>query len=243
MSSIPPRRTKRPDWADLAEYTVATQRKYCAKWGYDYHLDVSDLWEQPCGTKRGDRPGAEVPIYYKIKFILFEHFLQPEKCGKEYDWVVWLDSDLLITNYEMPLESFMHGLSGSLIGYIGDIVLTHDVNGLHATVIMLRRSPYTLGFAWANKEAGMRYFLEDVWSDQLSMRMMLQTPPYSEMVRYESVKTLCAMPSGIYPIPEEARKIYEWDEKESLALHLSALSMEKRIEISKSYCERLKLLE
>lgn len=242
MSSIPPRREKRPDWEDLAAYTIATQRKYCAKWGYDFHLDISDLWERAQGTKRNSPPGEMVPIYYKIKFLLFEHFLQPEKCGKEYDYVVWLDSDLLVTNYDIELECFFNGMGNSQARCKRDIILTHDVNGLHATVIMLRRSPYTLGFVWANANAGMRYFMEDFWSDQLSMRMMLQTPPYSEMVRYESVKTLCAMTPGIYPIPEEARKIYEWDEKESFALHLSALSMEKRIEIAKDYTERLGLL-
>lgn len=231
VSSIPPRKQQRPDWADLAEYTIATQRKYAAKWGYDYHLDVSDLRERPCGTKRGDTVGEPVSIYYKIKFILLEHFLRPEQCGKAYEWAVWFDSDCLVTNYDVPLESFL----------TNDIVLPYDVNGLHPTIIMVRRTPLTVGYLWMNKEAGMRYYLTDYWSDNWSQRMALATPPYSGLVDYYSAQKLCAMPPGIYPIPEETRELYEWDES-SLTLHLSALTIEQRIAIAKEYTERLGLL-
>lgn len=246
ISSIPPRKpgVPGPQWADLAEITWATQRKYAERHGYDFHGDVSDIYERVRPTRRGEPMGDYVPIKYKIKFLLFQHFLQPEQCGKEYDWVVWMDSDLLITNYEVPLEKFFNGYDASAPPrMMGDIVLTHDVNGLHATVIMLRRTAETLGYVYFNAEAGMRYFMLDDWSDQLSQRMALQTPPYSHLVWYHSVKTLCAMPPGRYTqIPEAARRIYEWDKDDSLALHLSALSIPERIDIAQRYVKELNLL-
>lgn len=246
ISSIPPRRPtdKNPTWADLAELTWATQKKYCERWGYDYHTDISDIWERVRNPKFGAPLGENAPIRYFIKFYLFQHFLDPTSCGKEYDWVVWMDSDLVITNYEIPLEKFFNGLPGSddESSNLGDIILTRDVNGLHATVIMMRRSALTLGFAWANANAGKTYYQEDGWADQLSMRLFLGTPPYRELVWYHSVRSLCAMPPNTYPIPEVARRIYEWDKDESLALHLSALSITKRIEIASEYIERLGLL-
>lgn len=250
MSSVPPRKpgATGPEWLDLAAITCATHRAYCDRHGYDYHLDISDIYERVRPTKRGEPIGQSVPIKYKIKFLLFEHFLQPESCGKDYDWVVWLDSDLLITNYEIPLEKFFNskraadGLGPDNLGFLGDVILTHDVNGLHATVIMVRRTPYGLGYVYFNRDAGMRYFMEDDWSDQLSQRMALQTPPYSRLIWYHSIKALCAMPPGIYTqIPRDAREIYEWSEGD-FALHLSALPLATRVEIAQQYVDRLGLL-
>lgn len=245
LCSIPPRRpTDKPDeaWSDLAELTCATHRKYCERWGYSYHLDVSDL-AAPVGSRLFGKPvGPDAPIRYFVKFKLFQHFLDPESCRKEWDHVVWFDADLVITDYETPLEKFFNNRLANEPDAIGDIVLTNDINGLHATVIMIRRTPTTLGFVWACGNAGMTYFHEDGWSDQLAMRMFLMTPPYANLVWYHSVKTLCAMPPGVYPIPPAARKIYEWDQKESLALHLSALSIPKRIELAKRWIEEYGLL-
>ena len=245
LSSIPPRRPEksRPDWQDLADITWATQRKYCERWGYDRHEDISDLYERVRSPIMGSSLGEPAPIKYFIKFVLFRHFLDPDACGKEYDYVVWIDSDVVITNYEIPLEKFFNGRPGTNEDerWGGDIVLSRDPNGLHATVIIMRRTPHTLGFSWANLNAGMTYFQLDGWADQLSMRMFLQTPPYSEMIHYHSVKTLCAMPPGIYPIPTRVRELYEW-EPGDFSLHLSALSTEKRIEIASEYVERLGLL-
>jgi hypothetical protein len=245
ICSVPPRRpgVTEPQWLDLYEVIGETHRKYCEKWGYDYHLDISDIWEVFRPTEHGAQGNdAPIPIRYKIKFLLFQHFLDPDSCGKEYDQVVWLDADLLITNYNIQLEKFFNGHLASEEYQGGDIILTHDTNGLHATVIMMRRSPYSLGFAYANGEAGMRYFARDDWSDQLSMRMFLQTPPYSNMVHFHSVKSLCAMTPDTYlDIPKRAREIYEWKPND-FALHLSALPIWKRLEIAKRVVEEQELL-
>jgi hypothetical protein len=250
LSSIPPRTSADvgPVWADLAELTCATHRKYCERHGYEYHLDVSDIWETHRPTRRGEASIGFVPIKYKIKFLLFQHFLDPDACGQEYDHVVWLDSDLVITNYDIPLEKFFNsklaadGIGENGMGFVGDIILSYDCNGLHATVIMMRRSSQTLGFAYANGEAGMRYHITDDWSDQLTMRMFLATPPYQWLPWFHSVKTLCAQPPGIYThTPERARKPYEWSEGD-FALHLSALPIAKRIELAQEWIEKYDLL-
>lgn len=252
ICSIPPRKpgaAPGTSWADLYEITGATHRKYCERHGYGYHLDVSDIWEQVRPTKRGAPVGDPVPIRYKIKFLLFQHFLDPDACGQDWDYVVWFDGDLLITNYEIPLEKFFNGkLASDGIGpdgrgFVGDIILTYDPNGLHATVIIMRRSSQTLAFACANGEAGMRYHIEDDWSDQLTLRMFQATPPYSWLMWWHSVKSLCAMVPGRYTnIPRIAREPYEWDKEESLALHLSALSIPERIQIAKQYTQELALV-
>jgi len=247
LCSIPPRRPGEtgPTWHDLHAITGATHRKYCERQGYTYRLDVSDIYDHARSTKTNENKVEYLPIKYFIKFRLFTHYLDPDSCREEWDWVVWFDADLLITDYETPLEKFFNEKrqgTDAPDSTLGDIILTHDCNGLHATVIMMRRTAYTLGFAWANANAGQRYFQTDDWSDQLSMRFFLATPPYSYMVWFHSVRTLCAMVPDTYREPKRARQIYEWDEKESLALHLSALPIARRIEIANEYVERLGLL-
>lgn len=250
LSSIPPPNgavdkdgNHIPDWADLSKLTCATHQAYCEKNGYEYRLDISDIWEPEKPTHRGQPQGPPSPIKYAIKFRLFQHYLDPDACREEWDHVVWLDSDLVITNYNIPLERFLNSKPGTDddVPQYGDIILTRDPNGLHGTVIMMRRSGLTLGFAWANANAGDTLYRGHDWSDMMSSRFFLQTPPYQELVHYHSVKTLCAMPPNMYPIPRRAVRFYEWEEG-CFALHLSALSIPKRIEIAKEYCERLNLL-
>lgn len=188
-------------------------------------------------------PGPSAPIKYFIKFLLFEHFLNPESCQQEWDWICWADSDTVISNYDIPLEKFFNGRLGTSDEdpALGDIVLSRDVNGLHATMIMMRRTALTLGFSWACGNAGKTYWQRDGWGDQLAMRFFLMTPPYASLIRYHSIKELCAMPPDTYPIPKIARRIYEW-EPGDFCLHLSALSIGKRIEIAKKVVTEQRLL-
>lgn len=237
LSSIPPRKpTDKPgeSWMDLYEVIGQTHQKYCARHGYSYKLDVSDIWDRERDSKLNTPQGQYKPIKYFIKFRLFEHFLNPESCLQEWDWIVWLDSDLVLSNYDIPLEKFFNQARGDE-PQAADIQLTWDVNGLHATVIMMRRNPITLGFAWACGNAGQTYFQTDGWGDQLALRRFLETPPYNRLVHYHSIKELCAMPPKEYfdyPIPAIAKKPYEW-EPGDFGMHLSALSIPKRIEIAK----------
>lgn len=245
--SIPPRlpgAAAGTTYADVYDVIGPTHEKYCRDNGYDYYLDVSDIWEPAReDTNFGSAMGKPYPIRYFIKFLLFMHFLDPTSCQKEYDHIVWVDSDWLPTRFDIPIEKYLNSRKGTEVAdpQGGDIILSNDVNTLHATVIMMRRTALTLGFAWANYNAGRTYFAKDDWADQLSMKFFLHYPPYCQIVHFHSVQILCAMPPGIYPIPEIARRVYEWNE-ESFGLHLSALSNPKRIQLAKEYIERLGLL-
>ena len=250
ISSIPPPNgqvdrngNKVPDWQDLAAYTCATHRKYCEMHGYSYKLDTSDIWEPTKPTHRGQPMGPSSPIRYAVKFRLFQHYLDPDSCKEEWDAVVWLDSDLLVCNYNIPLEKFLNSQPGTddASAHLGDIILTYDPNGLHATVIMMRRSDLTLGFAWANGNAGDTLYRGHDWSDQLSQRFFLMTPPYRDLIWYHSIKSLCAMPPDVYPIPKRVRRHFEWEEGD-FAVHFSAMSIPQRIKLAQDYCERLALL-
>jgi hypothetical protein len=220
-----------PAWQELAEITTASHRKYAQKHGYDYFADCSETSMQ-ARSAFVDRPAPTgwVPVKYFIKFALLEHFLDASSCRKEYDTVVWLDSDCLITNYDRPLSDWP-----------GEIVTAYDVNAVHPTVIMARNSLRTRGFVWACNNAGRTMFQHHEWSDNECLRYFSAAPPYKDIISFYSAQDLCAMPPGVYPIPEDVRAQYEWTE-ESFSLHLSALSLEKRVALASAWVREYNLL-
>lgn len=247
MSSIPPHDDRRPgkQWSHLAELTCATQKKYCDLHGYDYHLDVSSVRAR-VGTPWVNEPpsGVWAPVRTMIKFRLFNYFLDPDRCRQEYDAVVWLDADCLVTNYELPIEKWLNSKPADMspgVSDVGDLVLAWDVNGLHPTVIMMRRTRLTQGLSWACSEAGERMWMNHDWSDIMAARFFIATPPYNRIVWHITAKDLCAMPPGVHPMPAAVNDDYAWT-PESWTLHLSALTIEKRIEIAQDYVARYNLL-
>lgn len=247
VSSIPPDKGAGPQWSDLAKIACGTQRAYCAKWGYDFHLDVSDIWDN-VGSPWVDHKsnGDRAPIRHINKFLLLQHFLTPEKCRREYDWVVWLDADLVIGDYETPLTKwFGQGRASNECGdvQLGDVIIPFDVNGLHPTVIMMRSTRLTRALCWAGTEAGKRMFMQHDWSENMALRFFFATPPYNGLVWYHSAKILCAMPQGaLHGLPPDVYDEYVYEEGVSFALHLSALPIAKRIELANAFVKEHPLL-
>lgn len=245
VSSIPPRfghrnRDGSPalEWRDLADVTWASQRAYCAKHGYGFHGDESNIVEAVGSPFHGvASPIAEAPIRHFNKIRLMLHYMTPEKCRQNWDWVVWLDADLVIGDYETPLTKWTNVL-GATTGeeqvYGGDFILPWDVNTYHPTVMMARCTTQMRALMWAMTEAGQRlYHLHD-WSEHMALKFFSYLP-YKDAFHQHSAKVLCAMPRGIHPMPDDVRALYEYEEGVSWALHLSALSIEKRIELAQAF--------
>jgi hypothetical protein len=222
------------EWHELAAITCATHAKYADAQGYDYHADCSNLSAPNTLPWWGEKPKGAIPIRGFRKLDLMLYYLDPEKCGRQYDWVVWLDADLLVTNYAIPIAKWTDQTPCGL-------VLPYDANGHNATVIMAKNTDLTYDFLWACNNAGRTMFIRHDWAEMEAMRYFLQTPPYDYLATYFSVKALCGMPRGQYPIPGRVMDKYTWAPGD-FALHLSALSLEKRIGIASYIVEELKLL-
>lgn len=226
-----------PHWQDLAAITCATHKKYADLHSYDYAIDVSNV-QAKVRTPWVDDPKRKETIYAPlrtmIKFPLLAHYLDKEACRKDYEYVVWLDADVLITRFNLPLTIWINAHSSPL-------VLAYDVNGLHPTVIMVRNCVETRGLVWACDNAGRTMWMNHDWSDIMALRFYLATPPYEYTAQYYSAKELCAMPPGVYPIPPDVRAEYEWT-PESFSLHLSALDLKTRVAIATKWVEDYKLL-
>lgn len=240
VSSIPPKQ----GWIDLAKYTCATQERYALKHGYSYHLDYSDVWKPRSTPWVDQRAEGHSPLRTMIKFPLLQHFLTPERCRETWDYVAWIDADCLVTNYDIPLTRWTSNGVASIDDddpLMGDVITAWDVNTLHPTVIIMRATTLTRGLVWACSEAGDRMYREHGWSDIMALKFMLMDRPYRDLHWQHSARDLCAMPPGVHPMPDDVNRMYSWT-PESWTLHLSALSLEKRLEIAKDYCDRLGLL-
>lgn len=246
VSSVPPRFGRRnPDgspaleWADLAAVVQPTHEAYCARHGYGYKMDESDVWDKVGSPWIDQKPSVDsAPIRHFNKLRLMQHYMTPEKCRREYDWVVWLDADLVIGDYDTPLTKWMNqgrASTGVEEPMLGDLIIPFDPNTVHPTVIMMRSTTLMRGLVWAMTEAGQRMYHQHDWSEHLAFKFFVQWQPYAGVLWQHSAKVLCAMSPGIYPMPPDVRASYEYEEGVSWSLHLSALPIAKRIELAQAF--------
>ena len=169
-------------------------RAYCTIHGYDFYHDVSSTM-MPAASPfvNQPKPQGHVPLRYFVKFQLLEHFLDTEACQKDYEVVAWLDSDCLITNYDRALSDWR-----------GDIVSAYDVNAVHPTVIIVRKSLDTREFIWACNNTGRTLFQHHEWADNECLRYFAAAH-HKDIVWYYSAQSMCAMTPGLYPIPPDIR--------------------------------------
>lgn len=112
------------NYKPLAEITVDQNRlAYCRKWNY-----VCSAWR--------DCPGDHLG-YRKIEFIL------DLMNRHSFDWILWADCDVLITNFSIQLES--------LVDSAFDLIIANDCNEWNVGVFLLQNSP------------GGRAYMEHVW--------------------------------------------------------------------------------
>lgn len=210
-----------PSWSALAEITCRHMKAWCDRHGYTFYADVSDLRD------RNPLTGERVAIKGFVKFDLFLHFLP------KYDRVIWLDSDMLLTNIEPSIDELTWESPHALI-------LPFEHNAHNATVIIMRSNDLTYDFAWAVNNTGRKLFLGHDWVEMEAMRYFLMTPPYEDLVTYISAKRLCPILHSEYidaGLPARVSEKYSWEEGD-WSLHLSALHINRRIELAQEWSTR-----
>lgn len=151
---------------------------------------------------------------------------------------MWLDADLLITNPAITLEDLWYQAVKWPMEQ--KIVLPYEHNGHNATVIMARSCDLVYDFFWAANNTGRKLFLGHDWVEMEAMRYFAQTPPYDNLIAYLSAKKLCPILHTEYieaGLPERVSSKYGWAEGD-FALHLSALHIDRRVELAREYSAR-----
>lgn len=177
--------------------------------------------------------GKLVSIAGFIKTTLFCHFLP------KYDEVVWLDADLVVTNPSISLADLWKTATHH-VNQNNRILMPFDWNSFNATVISAKSCKLTIDFMWCLENTGRGFFMGDPWKEMNAARFFSALPPYDEMIAYSSIKNLCPVHRGAYVpyVPEHVSSGYEWD-KGDFSVHLSALSLERRIELARRYQQEI----
>ena len=106
------------DYKNIADLTVPNKREYCLQHGYDF-LEIID-----------DNTFGKHPAFAKfssaIKYLPF------------YDWIFYNDTDSLIMNYNVKLESFIDN------NY--DFIVSYDINGLNSGQWFVKNTTWALNF-------------------------------------------------------------------------------------------------
>lgn len=99
-----------------------------------------------------------------------------QKHLKDWDWIVWLDGDVLITNHECKIDHFINLVSPDKFLFIG-----RDFQGLNSGVFFIKNCP------------SAHEFLSDVWNfqgfdrrlfhEQTAMDQLMARPKYADGVQ------------------------------------------------------------
>lgn len=220
-------------WQQLADVTCPTHKAWADAIGADYYADCSDLVDSYYNPQTGLH--ERLPIKGFIKLDLFLYYLP------QYKRVVWLDADMAVTNTAVPLESLM-AYPPESGGRSYPITVPYDFNGHNATVIIVRNDTggdLVEDFFWAANNTGRKLFLKHDWVEMEAMRYFAMTQPYTAILGYRSIKTLCPLHPGAYVpyVPERVTKKYEWTPGD-WSVHLSALPLDVRIQLAKEYAAK-----
>lgn len=211
-----------PAWDALTKLTWATQKRWADKHGYDFYADVSDLQDNYYDRSTGTM--QRVGIHGFVKLDLFLHFLP------KYKRVVWLDADLSVTNFEIPVSRWFDRHPDN------DVIMPYDFNGFNATVILARSTQLAYDYFWAANNSGRKMFLNHDWYEMEAMRYFRMTPPYDNLVGFESIKELCPILHMEYVpyVPEAVSAKYGW-EPGDFSAHMSAFDISKRVELAQRF--------
>ncbi|ORX46406.1 hypothetical protein BCR36DRAFT_372236 [Piromyces finnis] len=140
----------------ISENAISELYQYAKIHGYDFFIDHEVYY-------------AEREIYYMktntiIKYLL--RFLEE----KTYDWIFWVDSDVVMVNPNIKLETFLPPIEKNDI----HLIISGDSNGINAGVFFLRINSWsltymmrTVSYAYNHKTSLIFY------SDQTSMNNVL----------------------------------------------------------------------
>lgn len=130
---------------EIGRVTSRNKFEYCEKHGYSFHLITHNLREG-------------LAAYSKAPLIL--SILQ------FHDWVVWIDADALIMNFNTRLETYLDDCSSLIIG--------SEWNGINAGVFFLRNCAWSITFMKKTMEVpreGLQFF------DQSQMAKVIAEDP------------------------------------------------------------------
>lgn len=152
-------------------YPLHTHETFAFKNGYDYRVSFKD-------TVANSRS----KVWNKIH--LLQQYLSPES---NLDWIWWVDSDLIIMNYEIDLHDhvFKRAIAYRLERGIEDVesmdmIITHDCNGFNAGSFLLKNSPWSRKLLKDVMAIDMNIVPDNGYQEQAALAYFIKNEEYSK---------------------------------------------------------------
>jgi len=154
-----PKYTTNPDFGKMARFTAEINQRYCLQHGYGFRLYNEGFAE--------DRH----PSWSKLLFV--------QDALRSYPWVMWIDTDALVTNFTIKAEKFIDN------DYM--LVMAKQAWGLPPWYLI------NFGVFLASNDPAFAKFVKAVWDDisregregweQDGVRQVIQKQPFKSMTK------------------------------------------------------------
>ena len=169
-----------------AEYSRLLNAMYAHEKGYTYISFDYDLVP------------VFVSVYYN-KIIAVDSALKDQR---NFDWVLYIDSDAAVSNFNHKIEDIIARHEGK------EIIIAQDSNGVNNGIFLIKNTEKMKEFL--QKAYGDRYFFHTKTPEQSAMFHYLQTE-YKELVGIESPHHMNAYLNGYADLKSTKEDIKNWD--------------------------------
>lgn len=141
------------EYKESIKFCIKSQEDHALKHGYTRITDESVF------APDRDATWSKIPLL--LKYL------------PNYDYIMWIDGDVLVTNQERKIEDFINLLQDDKLLLIGS-----DFQGLNAGVFVIRNCPLAIDLlndAWKREELARVLFHE-----QTAITDLLATPKYKD---------------------------------------------------------------
>lgn len=194
------------DWDDLAGIVIPNFQEYCTRWGYEFHLLHGNY--------------ADASWHYPWQKTLWARDLIKSSDADAF-WV--LDLDVLITNFTIPVHSFLDDEHS--------IFMARDVSGhLNCGSYLVKNNENAL--LWMDSIMSLR---EELTSEQHAVIHLSESPLWKLHTKELTHPSLNSVAYDLYDVI--GRKDHEegqWQNSD-LLVHLPGMTPQRRYEILKDY--------
>lgn len=197
-----------------AEYSRMINMTYAIQHNYHYLYWDHDL----------------VPANYSVYYNKIIAMYQALKSDFNFDWVLYLDADAIITNMQINIEDIIARNQDK------EIILAKDKNGCNNGVILIKNTPTMNTFL--QKVYVEKQFFHTKFPEQAAMFSILATQEYVDKVGWEPMDFFNAY-LCYYADMKHQEPL--WNKDTSFILHLQRIKTEDRIRIFLNFLQKMNI--
>jgi len=210
-----------PNRQEFSRHTIASMRKYADLWGYDfYHFNE---------TFDPSRPAPWSKILAARTLLL----------TNKYQWVVWIDDDIYITDPSKSLEYFIHKCPPETYFIISSHKeFVQNYNDVNTGLFFVKNSPWSQEFLGRVWDIGNYRYNQDGGSnlEQSAMSDLLTTPEYKDSCRIAKFPARTIQSFITLILNGDYGDYGQWQPGD-FAAHLAGASITNRIFITRQFAK------